>query len=501
MQGDAPSEGTHGLAVRAIDVALQLGVALLAARSFAVVARILLNRWDFPAELEWMEGGSLGHVARIAKGAPFYVKPSPDWVPFLYHPLYYYASWIASWFVGLSLPALRLVSLAGHAATLCALSALTWAATQSAIASFAAPALYTASFEVVGAWFDIARVDSFAQGLFMLGVLAVRRRSLRAQLAAAGLFYLCFMSKQTELVTMAPVVLWALVKRGRPAWIAAGVLASISMISVAVMQLVSKGWYGYYCVDLPRAHSWLSHMWKEFWTSDLRPLWPTLGALLMAAVIVARRRLRYAETGLAMAVLGGGLVTSWFSRLHTGGYLNVLMPCFASAALCSGLAIGHARAASRGAGWVVLAFSAAQLWILRFDPERHEVGERDRRAAEQVRAAIADIAGDVYAPEASSYLIATGKEPRPHAVAIADILRGGGDEPRNKFLAELEAAVASRRFSAVVLADVNINGSTIDVLEAGYALAQSLEGPETRTGVRAHVDRLLLPLPPSSSRE
>ena len=68
-------------------------VALAAAAEPALVQlgwhlRLLAGRAGFPLDLEWMEGGMLVHAQRIAAGQGIYVKPSLDFVPYLYTPLY-----------------------------------------------------------------------------------------------------------------------------------------------------------------------------------------------------------------------------------------------------------------------------------------------------------------------------------------------------------------------------------------------------------------------------
>jgi hypothetical protein len=354
-------------------------------------------------------------------------------------------------------------------------------------ASLLAPGFYAGTFELCGSWFDIARVDSWAQGVFMLGLLFVRGHRLREQLTAAACFYLAFMSKQSTVAMFAPVLIWAMSRRGLNAWIAAGVLLVGSLISVASMQYASHGWYWYYCVELPSSHPWVDHVWKSFWTTDLVNVWPAFVAWTGMALFAARRRFMDRDFGLAVATLLGGLGTSWFSRLHSGGFLNVLLPAFAGIGLTLGTSVGQACRLNRPFGSILLVVALVQLWMLDFDPKPNTIDERDWSAARQVQAAVSAIEGDVFAPEANSYLIRAGKEPRPHAVAIADVLRGGKDEPRSAFLAAFDAAVAARRFSAVIVMDVSINGAMLPIFEREYRMAQELQGPFTRTGVKARV--------------
>ena len=50
--------------------------------------RLFAGRAGFPLDLEWMEGGMLVHAQRLAAGQGIYVKPSLEFVPYLYTPLY-----------------------------------------------------------------------------------------------------------------------------------------------------------------------------------------------------------------------------------------------------------------------------------------------------------------------------------------------------------------------------------------------------------------------------
>ncbi len=67
----------------------------------------------FPFLLDLMEGTILQHVGRAAHGLAVYPQPTPDFVPLAYNPLYYYLCAPVTWVLGLDLPAVRLVAIAG----------------------------------------------------------------------------------------------------------------------------------------------------------------------------------------------------------------------------------------------------------------------------------------------------------------------------------------------------------------------------------------------------
>ena len=62
----------------------------------AVVAVVLVTwflqdfaqRVVYPWDIEWMEGGMLVHVYRLQNDLGLYVRPSADFVPYIYPPLY-----------------------------------------------------------------------------------------------------------------------------------------------------------------------------------------------------------------------------------------------------------------------------------------------------------------------------------------------------------------------------------------------------------------------------
>ena len=73
-----------------VAVAGVTGVAL-AAVPMLLYLWIALHRLDYPYELDWMEGGSVGNVGRVLAGHSLYVAPSLKFVGWTYPPLYWLA--------------------------------------------------------------------------------------------------------------------------------------------------------------------------------------------------------------------------------------------------------------------------------------------------------------------------------------------------------------------------------------------------------------------------
>ena len=89
-------------------VVVSIGAAVI---QFARFLFIALSRVAYPFSLEWMEGGSLVQVSRILNGKLIYVRPSFDFIPQIYPPLYFYVSALVSEILGNSFLPLRFVSI------------------------------------------------------------------------------------------------------------------------------------------------------------------------------------------------------------------------------------------------------------------------------------------------------------------------------------------------------------------------------------------------------
>ena len=96
------------------------GVELLAFAWAVVLLVVFAWRLGFPLELEWMEGGMLHQAHRIQHGLSPYPPPSPEFVPFLYTPLYSVVLAVLGFVMPLGFVLGRLVSIAAWVVTMLA---------------------------------------------------------------------------------------------------------------------------------------------------------------------------------------------------------------------------------------------------------------------------------------------------------------------------------------------------------------------------------------------
>src|SRR5688572_5842939 len=98
----APNRALTAVRLACVALSAALVVLMLVASAYRIL---------FPYELEWMEGATLVHVHRLMNGDALYVRPSLDFVPFAYPPLYYVVCVPFTWVFGPGFVALRVVSL------------------------------------------------------------------------------------------------------------------------------------------------------------------------------------------------------------------------------------------------------------------------------------------------------------------------------------------------------------------------------------------------------
>ncbi|MBW2290308.1 MAG: glycosyltransferase family 39 protein [Deltaproteobacteria bacterium] len=433
---------------------LALLAACLALLGYLFVA---FARVDYPFEIEWMEGGSRGHVARILAGEKLYAQPSLAFTAFAYTPLYYHvASWPAR-LLGEGFLPLRLVSLLASLGCFALVGSFVARESGDRNAGLLAAGLLVACFDHVGAWFDVARVDSLFV-FFTLAAMHLLRfgNSLWAGLLAGLLGGCAFFTKQTALAVLAPFLLCAVVERGR-LWIAfvATLIAVVGGGSL-LLDAVSDGWFSYYAFELPthRRLEW----WKleRFWRLDVLARLPVAAAAVVVYFGALRlsaldgRRLFYAC--LALGTLGASLA----SRIQLGGYSNALMPACAGLAIFFGLGIAAALEAETmrrrpAAEFLIYGLCLIQFALLAYDPWEQIPSEADRRAGERLVATIRGFDGEVLVPWHGYLAGLAGSPATAQWMAITDVLRGGNEPVREQLRAEIRSAIRERRFAAIVV--------------------------------------------------
>lgn len=449
-----PESASHKLTNLLLNLACLAGVAFIV--TYLAVA---LLRLRYPYELEWMEGGAVDHVLRILHGQLLYVKPSLEFIPYIYTPLYYYLSALVSLVTGVGFFPLRLVSLLACLGTLALI--FTWIRNESGgwRLGLVAAGLFAATYHSCGDWFDIARGDSLFIFLLIFGAFWLRfARTPRTLLLAAVLIWLAFLAKQTTLFIAVPLIVYSVFVDRRKSLYFTGPFVALTALSVWILDLIHDGWFSYYIFRLPAHHKIDPEFYLGFWRTDILVQVPVILLLAVALIVLAWFKRDRKLTAFYFFLCAGGVAASWSSRLHTGGYNNVLMPAFLVLCLTSGallttiLGKSFREQSSSWRNWRILVLAAVifQFGLLAYNPSEQVPTQWENDAGAEVLKALAAVPGDLYMPYHGYFPSEIGKHMYAHQMAIKDVARGDSAMAR-ELTREMTDAFTSRRFGLVVI--------------------------------------------------
>ena len=450
----------------------------------AMYCTIAIARMPYPFELEWMEGGSVDHVRRILDGKKLYAEPSLEFAAYIYTPLYFYLCAAAAKVMGLGFFPLRFVSYLSSLGCFAAIFWIVRTETRNNVAGFLASSLFAATFRIGGAWFDIARVDTLFLFLLLASLYWVRfGKTMQASVLAGALLGLSFLTKQTALFVALPVFVYALYADRKRGFVFCATFAAIAGLSTLVLNLIHDGWYWYYLFYLPRRHEMGPVSLRAFWFGDLaRPL-PV--ASLLAGVFLFARFYRKDRTAVSFYFLtGSGMcVSSWVSRLHTGGYDNVFMPAFAAMSILFGLGVHEVlRILSKGPRkqhrlWEACLYAACllQFDMLRYNPLRQIPTPDDLAGGRAIVKEIEAIEGDVLVLYHGYLARLAGKSGFSPGLALHVFLDEGAPAT-DRFTGDIRKAVEDRRFGAIILDEPwTYSDWFVEIMEEEYVLSGPLE--------------------------
>lgn len=447
--------------------------AALAVLAITQLVYLMLSRIQYPYELEWMEGATVDTFARVLRGGVLYTAPNIDYIPPIYGPAYFYLGALFPLTLGVNLFSARLLSVLATLGILAVLYHWVRREKGSAAAGLVACGLFAISFEALGGWFDLARVDSLYLLLVLLGAYSLRFASTwRGLIVSAVCLSLATFVKINAvfvLIFLIPFVL--LTFRKRAVWWL-GALALIGGGVTALFTLISGEWFLYFVLARSTPDIVPPSDWLTFWTQDLARLWLALilglGCIAWLARTKQLDRFRfYVYFALGM------LLAAWVARVHHGSWVNADFTAYAVVILLAGIGLSRVVAALRTQprSWLAAAAAllvAAQFWTLRYDSSAHLPTAADAAAGNAFVDRLAQVQGDVL-------LFAHGDYPRMAGVPAAEsgwlMIMNHGERTGAKagFDESVRGAIAQQRFSVIVTDNaVYLHEDYLDALNTNY---------------------------------
>jgi len=459
------------------------------------------QRVFYPHELEWMEGALADHAARVADGLPLYCEPQAEHVPFLYAPLLFWLGGLGMKFGIDGILALRLIAVAFSIGSAMLIGHWVRKETGKLVPGLVATGLFFAGYGWLAWWYDLARNDSLFVFLCLAATYQLRHGGNKNWLWAGLLAAVALLAKQSTLMWLPAVGVGALFWNWRIA-VRFGVVSVIAMgASIGLLHLFTDGWSTLYLFEMPQHHGWVGAKKLGFWTQDMVPILP-LVVLGLAGFMTGVRSTTTSWVYLA-AFGSGGIACSWMSRMHVGGFDNVLMYGFAAACVLGPIAATHKQKAMRIGGPILLLLQFAWLgyeaWhrnpsTTLFPPEAHQ------KAHEELRDVVAKQDGPVWIPGHGHIAYRAGKGTGAHGQAIFDIMQmlprlpdGGldfaaiavpekvahlpkrGREAIAAVMTNCPKAIADKRFAAIIIDEIGTG-------EFPLLFAPGMTGPDGKVG-------------------
>lgn len=457
--------GTLLLAVAGLHVAMFAGTGVL--------------RAIYPFPIDGIEPGAIQEVRRVLAGQPIYVAPELGYVPFIYGPVYFFASALFALGSGSALMGLRFVSLLASLGSIALIVALVRRETGSLLVGVVAGGVLAACGPLVDFAMDIGRMDALFVFLLLASTYAARlaiepTAGWTSGASSGALMGLALLTKQSGLpVVAAFLVLFALLRRNQ---LAAFVVSLVAVCGVALALLTAQSgrWPLFYLWELPRRHEiWRELMLRIFPDVLSRFTLPLVVGpfyLLGRALAGDRRRLTFYA-----AVTAGFVGTAWSSYSNVGGARNVLLPAYAALAILFALGVHEALSRLPVAGQTrpirgyLFAIGIAQLLVLMYNPRLIVPYSSDRWDGERLTATLAALPGPIFAGSYQGF-VSDPSMVAPDLGAVRELegaFGGTGTQEGSDWDGMLAGALVQRRFTYLIV-DPDNSAAIVPLLADAY---------------------------------
>jgi hypothetical protein len=277
-------------------------------------------------------------------------------------------------------------------------------------------------------------------------------RGLSNAFCAALLLTFAFFTKQSALLIAAPVLGAFLLIAPRHALMTIFMLAAMVWFEIYWLDLTSDDWFSFYAFDVPAGHKLYRPAILEFWMMDVMHVGWLAAILLFMLAQWCREDWRKALAYGALTI--GCLGTSYISRLHSGGYINVLMPAHAMLALAGGLGLAQYERLRQAPLLMVIGLLVlVQMAQLHYRPQSLVARPHWAEAGDAFVRTMGSIEGDVFIPELQFVQGRAGKKSFDFGMPAFDIMRSNLKDKRwvkEKLRQDLENAIRTQQFAGIV---------------------------------------------------
>ena len=468
-------------------VLIGLELLLLAAAAWQTweVGAAMAARLQANFDLEWMEGATLITGLRASEGLPFYTRPSPDYVPFIYPPLYAWILGLLAQVFPLGYTLGRAVSIVSTVAASAAIVFGAWREGARPALALGCGALFLGCYADGGTFYDLVRTDALSIALLGWALVLARRWPVAGGLLLA----VAFAAKHHAALFGFPLVfaLWRTEGRATALRFAVASVVPALLFTIA-MQVQTGGLFVTYLLGVPANHGIMLDRALPNLGASGRPQgaqWELWKALPITTTAVLLLTWRWPIYWIGVAITG--LLTASLMRGHHGGYLNVLIPMLWIQALLPALAL-------RASAWrftphLVTLLVAVQVVQGRESLARYLPRPADAQNAERLIDELRALPEPLLIPHAPWYGVLAGHAPSLALITLWDIDHTGG--PLDDEVRVIRDAMAGHHWASIVIPDGKLGYD----LRKYYRVVGRIESPAvpTRTGWNVRLKQVWAP--------
>ncbi|QWR76696.1 hypothetical protein [Candidatus Magnetomonas plexicatena] len=452
---------------------------------------VVINRINYPFDLEEGEGIMVDHVIQIiTKGIFFYKEPTVDFVPLIYMPLYFYLSALFSQVFGIGYLSLRVVSLLSTCGIAVTIYYFIKKETSNKELSLTTACIFIASSRMSGHWFDLARVDTcFLFFLFFAFFILRFYDSVFALICGGILLTAAFFTKQSASLMLSIALPLYFFYDKRKTVIFFGVFTVVSAVLIFLYNTLSNGWFLRYTQVIPSTHAINYKVIYSFWYDDLgKGFWIIYISVLMYMFCFFYKMLKYKEINRKSAfyvfLCAGCVLVSYVSRLHTGGIANVVMPAYTAFILACGVFINDVNLLIEGGKYNsekkylfktgIYALIIIQLITFFYIPSNNIPKDKTRVSEESFMGNVMQLQGkDVLFTDRAYVSYRINKRVFASTIAIVDLLRSKDEKAKTLFINNYVKNIENKKIPYII---ANKNTYKIEIIEQNYDLTKTFYG-------------------------
>ncbi len=243
---------------------IYLFIAIYAATQILLVIYFFSNHLNFPLNLEGLELIRLQHVRRVLQGLPIFVEPTPEYIPLVYQPIYYYLTMPLVWLFGDKLSTLRLFSILGTVGAGFVMFLIVRENAKSSWWGFIAVGLFAAAYRAMDSYFDVASSDTLLIFSVLLGCyLLSKEKSWISQFIGLIFLILSFWIKQHGAIFVIGALIYLAWRNG---WRKTLPFAAVAVVLGPLLYyLVGPSLFGpkflFFTQEVPR--QWIEFSWNS----------------------------------------------------------------------------------------------------------------------------------------------------------------------------------------------------------------------------------------------